>query len=150
MANSFISLEIHVIFSTKNRENLIDIELQRRLWPFLGGIAKQNNMVAYAIGGVENHVHILLSIPATITVSKAMQLIKAGSSKWIRDTYPEKASFTWQTGYSAYSVSKSNRDKVIHYINTQEEHHRIMTFEKEYIGYLNNSGLPYEEKYVWG
>ena len=81
MANSYICCYIHYIFSTKNRENIITPDLQKRLWPYLGGIARDNNMKAQAIGGTENHIHILLSLPATQTIAKCIQLIKGGSSK---------------------------------------------------------------------
>ena len=150
MANSFIFMNIHYVFSTKNREKLIDNELQQRLWPFMGGIAKQNNMVAYAIGGTEDHIHILLSLPATISSSRAIQLIKSGSSKWIHETFPDKTGFAWQTGYAAFSVGKSTTEKVVQYIQNQEEHHKMMTFQQEYLSFLNSSGINYDERYVWG
>ena len=150
MANSFIFMNIHYVFSTKNREKLIEKELQQRLWPYMGGIAKQNNMVAYAIGGTEDHIHILLSLPATISSSRAIQLIKSGSSKWIHETFPDKSDFAWQTGYAAFSVGKSTTEKVVQYIQNQEEHHKMVTFQQEYLSFLNSSGINYDERYVWG
>ena len=116
----------------------------------MGGIAKQNNMVAYAIGGTEDHIHILLSLPATISSSRAIQLIKSGSSKWIHETFPDKSDFGWQTGYAAFSVGKSTRERVIQYIQNQEEHHKMVTFQQEYLAFLNSSGINYDERYVWG
>lgn len=150
MANSFIFMNIHYVFSTKNREELIDMELQQKLWPFMGGIARQNNMVAYAIGGTADHIHILLSLPGSISPAKAIQLIKSGSSKWIHENFPDKSGFAWQTGYAAFSISISNREKVIKYILHQEEHHRVVTFQQEYLSFLNNSNINYDERYVWG
>ena len=89
---SYISSYFHCVFSTKERRLLITPALRERLWPFLGGIARQNEMKAIEIGGVEDHVHLLLSLPATMAVAKAMQLIKGGSSKWVHETFPELAS----------------------------------------------------------
>jgi REP element-mobilizing transposase RayT len=129
---------------------LIDNELQKQLWPYIGGIARQNNMLAYAIGGTEDHIHILLSLPGSISTAKAIQLIKSGSSKWIHDTFSDKSGFAWQTGYAAFSVSKSNREKVVQYILNQEEHHQKTTFQQEYLSFLNNSGINYDLRYVWG
>jgi len=88
MPHSYVSSLFHVIFSTKERRRLITDELASRLWPYLGGIARKNDFAALAVGGVADHTHLLLSLPATISVSKAVQLIKGGSSKWIHDTFP--------------------------------------------------------------
>jgi REP element-mobilizing transposase RayT len=116
----------------------------------MGGIAKQNKMVALAVGGTENHSHLLISIPATQSPSKAIQLIKAGSSKWIHDEFPAMKDFSWQTGYSAFSVSPRRVQTVIEYINNQEEHHRSRTFEEEYLAFLKSNGFEFDEKYLWG
>ena len=125
---SHISSYFHCVFSTKERRRLITPVLRERLWPFLGGIARQNKMKAIEIGGAEDHVHILLSLPATMSVAKALQLIKGGSSKWIHETFPEKRGFAWQEEYGAFSVSVSQLDKTIAYINNQKTHHRKKTF----------------------
>src|SRR2546425_10726181 len=101
---SYISAHFHCVFSTKERRPLITPSLRERLWPFLGGIARQNKMKAIEIGGVEDHVHILLSLPATVPISKALQLIKGGSSKWIHENFPEQRLFAWQEKYGALSV----------------------------------------------
>src|SRR5450759_4278955 len=130
---SYISFYFHCVFSTKERRRLITPELRDRFWPFLGGIARQNKMKAIEIGGVEDHVHILLSLPSTMAVSKALQLIKGGSSKWIHETFPEHRGFAWQEEYGAFSVSVSQLDKTIEYLKGQEAHHRKMTFQEEFL-----------------
>ena len=89
---------MHCVFSTKERRKLITPQVQRRLWPYMGGMARENNMKALAIGGVEDHVHILLSLPATMPIAKALQLIKGGSSKWLHDNFPAQRTFAWQKG----------------------------------------------------
>src|SRR5215212_10295353 len=105
MAHSYISALYHCVFSTKERRKTITEDLESRLWPYLGGIARENKMCAVEIGGVEDHVHLLLSIPSTLSISKAMQLIKGGSSKRVHDTFPEhKDDFEWQEGYGAFTV----------------------------------------------
>ena len=131
-SRSYISSYFHCVFSTKERRQLITPELRNRLWPFLGGIARQNKMKAIEIGGVEDHVHILLSLPSAMAISKALQLIKGGSAKWIHETFPEHRLFAWQEEYGAFSVSVSQLDKTMEYIQGQEAHHRKMTFQEEF------------------
>ncbi|MCK9398700.1 MAG: IS200/IS605 family transposase [Bacteroidales bacterium] len=150
MANSFTSINIHFVFSTKNRKNLIDDKMQSRLWEYIGGIAKQHNMVALAIGGTNNHVHMLVSMPAALSPAKSIQLIKSNSSKWVNEEFPNKNGFSWQVGYSGFSVSPRQIQNVINYITGQEEHHRIRSFEEEYISFLKDSVIEYDERYVWG
>src|SRR6266704_7131708 len=103
--HSFTSCLVHCVWSTKNREPCLGPELRERLWPYLGGIAKQNQMKALAIGGANDHVHILLSLPATLSVAKAMQFLKGNSSKWIRETFPKMHSFAWQEGYGGLALA---------------------------------------------
>ena len=118
MANTFTSLHFHVIFSTKNREPWIRPEIESRVWSYLGGIARENDMKALLIGGIENHIHMLLGLSATLAVSKAVQLIKGGSSAWIKETFVGAAGFGWQDGYAAFTVSKSLVPDVEAYIRT--------------------------------
>ena len=108
MAHSFNSSLFHCVFSTKQRRNTITPDLQERLWPYFGGIARENKMRALSVGGIEDHVHVLLSLPSTMPISKAMQLIKGGSSKWVHDTFPEHHAFAWQEGYGAFSIGVSH------------------------------------------
>jgi REP element-mobilizing transposase RayT len=146
---SYISSYHHCVFSTKERRPLITPALQQRLWPFLGGIARQNKMKAIAVGGVEDHVHLLLSIPATVSIAKTMQLLKGGSSKWVHETFPQHRLFGWQEKYGAFSVSVSQMDKIIEYIKNQQEHHRKMTFQEEFLALLKKHGIEYDERYLW-
>jgi REP element-mobilizing transposase RayT len=150
MANSYISCYLHVVFSTKNRRPLIDSDLQKRLWPYLGGIARENGIKALSIGGISDHVHLLLSLPSTITIAKSVQLIKGGSSKWIHETFPVKKDFAWQEGYGAFSINISIIEETIKYIERQEEHHRKRSFKEEYFDFLKKHGIEYDERYVLG
>jgi REP element-mobilizing transposase RayT len=137
------------VFSTKERRPVITSEMQERLWPFIGGIARQNNMTALQVGGVSDHIHMLLSLPSTMPIAKAMQLIKGGSSKWVHENFPENRLFGWQEKYGAFSVSVSQVDVVINYIKGQEEHHRTRTFQKEFLSLLKRHGIAYDERYLW-
>ena len=150
MANSFTSLNLHFVFSTKNRENLIDDNMKSRLYSYLGGITREIKMMPLAIGGTSNHVHMLISMSPVMSPSKAIQLIKAGSSRWIHDEFPMKSGFSWQVGYSAFSVGPRHIMKVKNYILNQEEHHRIRSFEEEYFSFLKESGIEFEERFVLG
>lgn len=104
--HSFTSCLVHCVWSTKNREPCLTSDLRDRVWPYLGGIAKQNQIKTLAIGGASDHVHILLSLPATLSLAKAMQLLKGNSSKWIRETFPKMHSFAWQEGYCAFKCQR--------------------------------------------
>jgi putative transposase len=150
MPHSYISSLYHVVFSTKERRKQIDAELQSRLWPYLGGVARENDMKALAVGGVEDHVHLLLSLASTMAVAKALQLLKGGSSKWIHDEFPERRDFAWQEGYGAFSIGVSQIDDTVRYIVNQAEHHRTKSFEEEFIAFLERHGIAYDPRYVWG
>jgi len=120
------------------------------LWPFIGGIARSNKMKALEIGGVEDHMHVLISLPSTMAISKAVQLIKGGSSKWIHESFPEHRLFSWQKEYGAFSVSVSQLDVVVDYIRKQPAHHRTMTFQEEFLELLKKHRVEFDQRYVWG
>ncbi len=150
MGHTYTSTCFHCIFSTKERRDCIDPDLQARLWPYLGGIARSNGMQALCVGGTANHAHLLLMIPARIAVAKAVQLIKGGSSKWIHETFPLQRFFAWQDGYGAFSVSLSLAPKVIEYIDNQAEHHRMRSFEEEFVAFLKRHNIAYDPRHVFG
>ena len=150
MANTYTCLHYHYVYSTKNRERWITPETESRVWAYLGGIARDNGMVALKVGGTEDHVHLVVGMPATITVSKAVQLLKGASSKWIHDTFPALAGFGWQDGYGAFTVSKSQLPGLIKYVDGQSEHHRQQSFQDEFRALLDRHGIAYDERYLWG
>ena len=149
MANTFSCLSVHCVFSTKARGPMLNPDIRERLWPYMGGIAKQNGLHAKCIGGVADHVHLLLSLPTTIGVAKAIQLIKSGSSAWIHQTFGELRTFSWQQGYGAFSVSISQVPQTVHYIEHQLEDHRTRTFQEEYLAFLKTHGINFDAKYLW-
>jgi putative transposase len=146
--HSFNSCLMHCVFSTSERRPFLTPAICKRLWPYLGGIARENSMKALAIGGVSDHVHLLLSLPTTMSVSKAMQLLKGNSSKWLRETFPELRSqgFAWQEGFGSFSIGVSGVEDTVRYIQQQEEHHRKRSFREELEVFLQKHGCNYDEK----
>ena len=146
--HSFNSCLMHCVFSTKERRPLLTTAIRGRLWPYLGGIARENGMKALAIGGVADHVHLLLSLPTTLPVSKAMQLLKGNASKWLRETFPELRAqgFAWQEGFGAFSIGVSGVADTVRYTQTQEEHHRKKSFREELEAILQKHGIAIEPR----
>ncbi len=150
MPHSFNSILLHIVFSTKTRRRDIDFEIQPRLWAYMGGIARERDLAPLAIGGIDDHVHMLLSSPGKIAPAKAIQEIKAVSSLWVHETYANHRLFAWQEGYGAFSIGISQVDETVHYIQNQAEHHRKIDFQQEFIAFLTKHGIAYDERYVWG
>ncbi len=148
MPHSYVNNLVHYVFSTKERVSLIDQDLESRLWPYIAGIARENGIKALAIGGTSDHLHTLLSLPATMSIAKAVQLVKGGSSKWVHEISPRYGKFAWQEGYGAFSVSASQRDKTVAYIRGQREHHQKRTFREEFLEFLDKHGVEYDPRYV--
>jgi len=148
MPSTHLSLHVHVIFSTKNREPFIADNWCERLHAFLGGATKTAECVPEAIGGTSDHVHLLIGIRATHRLADVIRDIKQASSRWVHQTIGLKC-FGWQDGYGAFTVGASQIDQVKHYIRNQAEHHRKRTFQDEYLEYLNRYRIDYDEKYVW-
>lgn len=149
MANTFTSLHFHFAFSTKHRRRWITQDVETRVWEYLGGIARKNKMTPIQIGGIEDHVHLLLGAPPTLSPSKIAQLLKGGSSGWIHQEFPHLADFAWQDGYGAFTVSKSAVPGVAAYIADQREHHKTMTYQEEFLALLVKHGIDYDERYLW-
>ena len=146
MSHTYFSLLAHCVFSTKDRRLLIPEDLKPRLWPYMAGIARMHKFKAIAVGGTRDHAHLLLSLSTTMSVAKAMQLIKGGSSLWINDHLRDR-SFDWQDGYAAFSVGISQLQTTIRYIDNQEKHHTRMTFDEELLRMLKRHGIePYQAR----
>ena len=147
MPNTFTQCHVHVVFSTKQRQPTIREEIQPRLWAYMAGICQSHGMIPVEIGGIENHVHLLLHLPPALALAKAVLLIKSNSSRWMHGMH---RGFAWQDGYGAFNVSASNVESVARYVRNQKQHHRRMTFEDEYIILLKKHGVAYQLKYVFG
>jgi REP element-mobilizing transposase RayT len=149
MPQSLAALYCHIVFSTKNREAFIDETLERPLYAYVGGILRENKGVLVAAGGMPDHVHLLVSMSRESAVSDLVRAIKANSSRWIHEGYPNLASFAWQVGYGAFSVSVSQLDVVKKYLAEQKTHHAKQSFQDEFRALLEKHGLSYDERYVW-
>lgn len=150
MANTYTALHYHIVFSTKNREPWLISSKEARIWEYLGGIARANDMKAVQVGGYVDHIHLLLALPATMSLSKAVQFLKGASSRWIHETDNDMAAFAWQDGYGAFTVGVSQIADTVQYIEGQREHHRVKTFQEEYLHFLRKHGVEYDERYIWG
>jgi REP element-mobilizing transposase RayT len=148
VAHSFTSSLYRCIFSTTGHRRFIDEDLQARLWPFMGGIARNNRMKAMTIGGIGDHVHLLLSIPSTMSIAKSLQLIKGGSSAWVHEMFFERRDFAWQEGYGAFSLGISQVDRTIAYIESHSEHHRRKSFQEEFLAFLKKHHIEYDARYI--
>jgi len=132
MKKTYSKIQIHFIFSTKNRENLIRPHIEKRLWSYIGAVSRRMGIKPLAIGGTSDHLHLLLSVPANLSVSFIMQKLKSISSKWMNDTfYPQFRNFRWQQGYAAFSVGYSQMEKVEKYVRNQKKRHHNLSFDDE-------------------
>ncbi len=149
MPGTYSQLLLHIVFSTKSRTPWIAADVAERLSPYIGGIVRAEKGVLYAIGGIEDHVHMYLRWRTDGSVSDLMRTVKARSSKWVHDTFPQLAAFAWQEGYSVFSVSKSQEEAVKKYIAGQAEHHKKEDFKGELLRILRLHGVEFEEEYVF-
>ena len=150
MPQSLAAIYLHLIFSTKNREPWLRDETRRAaLHEYLGGIARNMDCHAVRIGGVADHVHVLVRFGRTITVAALVKELKRGSTLWLRGEDPTMAAFEWQAGYGVFSVSVSRLDDVVAYIAGQNEHHRVVTFQHELRAFFEKHGVAIDERYVW-
>ena len=149
MADTFHNLNFHFIWSTKNRQQWITADIETRIWEYLAGIAHQKRMMPLCIGGYDDHIHALVRLPPGLDVSKAVQLLKGPSSKWIHETFTQMRAFAWQDGFGAFTVSKSIIPDVFTYIKNQREHHATKTYQEEFLGFLHRHEIEYKEEYLW-
>ncbi len=148
MSHSYASNHVHHVLSTRNRKDLISTENQPLLWAYVAGIGKNIGAQVLKVGGVANHMHSIIGLPATLSLAAVIQRIKTNSSKWMHESGTKD--FEWQQGYGAFSVSASNLDSVVHYIENQAEHHAKHSFEDEFRSLLIRYGIPFNERYVFG
>ena len=128
---------------------MISPDIEARVWAYIGGIARQHGLIAVIVGGIENHIHVLVLAKPKFAPSQIVQWLKGESSRWIHETFDEMRSFEWQDGYGIFSVSKSSVPDVVDYIKNQREHHEKQSFEEEYVSMLKLNGIDYDERYVF-
>ncbi len=141
---TYTKLAYHVVFSTKYRRRIITDEIRERLYEYIGGVVRRQNGRLVEIGGVEDHVHLLVRFPPTITFSDAIREIKANTSKWVNELPDLKVRFEWQKGYAAFTVSHSRLESVRSYIQNQRQHHERLSFEDEYMLILERHGIEFD------
>ncbi len=147
MPNTYTSLHYHIVFSTRNREPWISREWRPRLFEYLGGTLRGMDAHSHEVGGVADHVHLVVSLKPTHMIAKVLQELKKASSMWVHEEMhvPE---FAWQDGYAAFTVSASVLPEVVAYVRGQEEHHRTRSFREELEIMLRKSGVSFEPKYL--
>ncbi len=151
MANTYTQVNIHAVFAVKGRENLITENFRSELFQYISGILKNHGLFSLAVNGWKDHVHVFFELKPEVSLSKAMELVKTNSSKWINEKKFTKGKFEWQRGYSGFSYSRSQRNKVIDYIVKQEEHHKKAqnSFKKEYLALLDRFEIDYDPRYLF-
>ncbi|PHR97630.1 MAG: transposase [Blastopirellula sp.] len=148
MPNTYTNLLYHIVFSTKHRASLITDSLQDELYKYIGGIIREHGGTLLEIGGMPDHVHLVVRFKADKPISHLMQLIKGNSSKWVTEQKKQTVRFSWQEGYAAFSVSESQLPAVLKYVSNQEEHHRKTSFRDEFLALLRKHAIKYDERYI--
>lgn len=149
MPQSFSAVYVHLVFSTKQRVPFIRDDVAPRLYGYFGGIVSAAKGTLIGAGGMPDHVHLLVSQGRDASLSQLLRELKANSSRWLHESFPEQRKFAWQSGYGAFSVSLSRLGEVRRYIENQAEHHRTRTFQEEFLELLKRHNLAFDERYVW-
>jgi REP element-mobilizing transposase RayT len=148
MPHSHTDLVVHVIFSTKGRRPWLDDSLKLRLFAYIKAVVRERGARLHTINGPADHLHLLVSLSATLALADLMRFVKGGSSRWVRAEFPGHQDFAWQEGYAAFSVSHSRLDHVYQYIARQLEHHAKVTFRDELVALLEKHEIPYDDRYL--
>ena len=149
MGHTYTNLLTHIIFSTKDRLPYLHSERRQDVFAYMGGVIRELKGSALNVNGADDHVHLLVCLPASLAVAKGVEIVKTNSSRWIHESRVLHGSFAWQAGYSAFSVSESQVEHVSRYITNQQDHHRKITFREELIAFLERSHIQYNERYIW-
>lgn len=149
VAHAYATLLVHIIFATKRREPTLHDAHRVRLRQYASGVIRNEIGHCLAINGTRDHLHILVALRRAVSVAEAVRKIKSLSSRWIHETFSDSRDFAWQEGYGAFSVSPSKADAVVQYIAGQEEHHRRVGFEEEFVAFLERHGVDYDRERLW-
>ncbi|HLY60768.1 MAG TPA: IS200/IS605 family transposase [Terriglobia bacterium] len=149
MSQTLVKLLVHIVFSTKDRRNLITAEIEPELFAYMAGTLKQLDCPCLAINGATNHVHILISLSKNIALSKMMEELKKSSSKWIKTKGENFRDFAWQEGYGVFSIGESNIEALKKYIAKQKAHHKVQQFETEFLDILKKYRVKHDPRYIW-
>ncbi len=149
MPHSYSALLAHAVFSTKDRVRLIDAQIRPDLFAYMGGIVREMGAAAPLINGTDDHLHMLIRLAADMSIAECLRVVKTNSSRWVHEVFADHRSFAWQIGYGAFSVSASNEEQVIRYIQDQERHHRRISFQEEFMVLLRKHGVAFDERFLW-
>lgn len=149
MAHSYSQLLLHIVFSTKHRKLWLTDEVQDRLYPYMAGIVGSEGGVVLALGGMPDHIHLCLRWRTDAAISDLLRNVKANSSRWIHEIWPELSEFAWQEGYGVFTVSASQLDTVVAYIGDQKKHHEKRSFESEFTLLLEQHGIEFDSRYLF-
>lgn len=149
MGQSLVKNYLHIVFSTKHRQEIIHPPVEEELHAYLGGICKKLECPPIIVGCFTDHIHILCMLSKKLALMKLLEEVKSHSSKWMKSKAKTLENFYWQDGYGAFSVNPSEVDTVINYIANQKEHHRKKSFQDEYRAFLKKFNVEYDERYVW-
>ncbi len=149
MAQTFSKMLVHVIFSTKERLPLIGSDWNDQLFAYMGGIIKSEFGYPIRINGVADHVHLLIDMKTSASAADMVRVVKSRSSHWLHETFADSAGFSWQGGYGIFSIGESQQQAAIAYINKQQEHHRRVSFQEEFLAFLQRYQVEYDPRYVW-
>ena len=147
MPHTYSQNVIHVVFSTKDRRKVISKEFQPRVWAYVAGVCHKLGILVHAVGGMDDHIHLLIQVPPSLSLAKTVLAIKSNSSRWANE---QGHKFAWQQGYAAFSVSASLTPRVVRYIQNQEAHHKKMSFDEELLALLKKHGVEFDPKFVFG
>ncbi len=149
MAQSLSKILLHIVFSTKNRKNLIIPVSEKRLHAYIATICRNMGSQAYRVGGTEDHVHIACTLPRTLSTAKLLEQIKTDSSKFMKREFAGCPNFDWQDGYAAFSLGQSQLNAFLAYIDRQKEHHGKISFKQEILKLFKRYEIEYDERYLW-
>ena len=148
MSDSYTNLLYHIVFSTKERRPLITPEYEVRLYDYVGGTIRKIGGISLELNGTSDHVHLLAKLRPDCALSDVLRDLKANATGWMHDVFPSLKDFSWQRGYGAFTVSQSNVAAVRQYIARQKEHHRNISFRDEFIHFLKENDIAYDERFI--
>lgn len=149
MGKTFISCLLHVVIGTEGHKNRLTAEIRSKLSPYIAAIARSKGIKMVSMGGTENHIHLLIALPARLSVVSAINPLKQGSERWLKQHFDELAGFRWQKGFAAFSISRSQLDQTLNYIQYQEKYHWKKSFEEEYDEFLDWHHIPHKKDDVF-
>ena len=149
MANTYSQIYFHIVIAVRNRDGLIHSSFRTELYQFITGVIRNHGQKLLAIGGMPDHVHLFIGTVPNLNLSDFIRIVKSNSSKWINDKKMTKCKFFWQEGFGAFTHSKKEADRVIRYIHSQEEHHRLKSFRDEYVLLLTSAGVEFDNRYIF-